>query len=112
LHAAVTVAAIASAASAATAQTQSTIKIGVLHSLSGTMAISETTLKDTILMMVDDLNKKGRVARQEGRSGSRRPRLELAAFCREGARPLVQGKGRGGVWLLDLGIAEIGLAGL
>ncbi len=35
------------------------IKIGVLHSLSGTMAISETTLKDTVLMMVDDLNKKG-----------------------------------------------------
>jgi len=39
--------------------TQGTIKIGVLHSLSGTMAISETTLKDTILMMVDDINKKG-----------------------------------------------------
>ncbi len=36
-----------------------TIKVGVLHSLSGTMAISETTLKDTILMMVDDINKKG-----------------------------------------------------
>lgn len=36
-----------------------TIKIGVLHSLSGTMAISETTLKDTVLMMVDDLNKHG-----------------------------------------------------
>ncbi|WP_264666359.1 urea ABC transporter substrate-binding protein [Azospirillum fermentarium] len=35
------------------------IKIGVLHSLSGTMAISETTLKDTVLMMVDDINKKG-----------------------------------------------------
>src|SRR6266478_4811377 len=44
---------------AAEAQTQGTIKIGVMHSLSGTMAISETTLKDTILMMVDDLNKKG-----------------------------------------------------
>src|SRR6516162_9951963 len=43
----------------AEAQTQGTIKIGVLHSLSGTMAISETTLKDTILMMVDDINKKG-----------------------------------------------------
>ncbi len=41
------------------AQAQETIKIGVLHSLSGTMAISETTLKDTVLMMVDDLNKKG-----------------------------------------------------
>jgi len=36
-----------------------TIKVGVLHSLSGTMAISETTLKDTVLMLVDDLNKKG-----------------------------------------------------
>ncbi len=35
------------------------IKVGVLHSLSGTMAISETTLKDTVLMMVDDLNKSG-----------------------------------------------------
>ncbi|MEI9984345.1 MAG: urea ABC transporter substrate-binding protein [Aliidongia sp.] len=38
---------------------EDTIKIGVLHSLSGTMAISETTLKDTVLMLVDDLNKKG-----------------------------------------------------
>lgn len=36
-----------------------TIKVGVLHSLSGTMAISETTLKDTVLMMVDEQNKKG-----------------------------------------------------
>ena len=35
------------------------IKVGVLHSLSGTMAISETTLKDTILMMVENLNKQG-----------------------------------------------------
>ena len=41
------------------AQSGGTIKIGVLHSLSGTMAISETTLKDTILMMVDNINKKG-----------------------------------------------------
>jgi urea transport system substrate-binding protein len=38
-----------------------TIKIGVLHSLSGTMAISETTLKDTVLMMIDEQNKKGGV---------------------------------------------------
>jgi len=35
------------------------IKVGVLHSLSGTMAISETTLKDTILMMIEEQNKKG-----------------------------------------------------
>src|ERR1700721_1770875 len=38
-----------------------TIKIGVLHSLSGTMAISETTLKDTVLFMIDEQNKKGGV---------------------------------------------------
>ena len=38
-----------------------TIKVGVLHSLSGTMAISETTLKDTILMLVEDQNEKGGV---------------------------------------------------
>src|ERR1700740_2159806 len=36
-----------------------TIKIGILHSLSGTMAISETTLKDVMLMLIDDQNKKG-----------------------------------------------------
>src|SRR4029078_3824576 len=40
---------------------QDTIKVGVLHSLSGTMAISETTLKDTILFLIDEQNKKGGV---------------------------------------------------
>ena len=40
---------------------EETIKVGVLHSLSGTMAISETTLKDTMLMLVDEQNKKGGV---------------------------------------------------
>ncbi len=47
-------------ASAAT-MAADTIKVGVLHSLSGTMAISETTLKDTVLMMIDEQNKKGGV---------------------------------------------------
>jgi len=45
--------------SAATAA--ETIKVGVLHSLSGTMAISETTLKDTVLMLIEEQNKKGGV---------------------------------------------------
>ncbi len=39
--------------------TGSTIKVGILHSLSGTMAISETTLKDVMLMLIDEQNKKG-----------------------------------------------------
>ena len=38
---------------------QETIKVGVLHSLSGTMAISETVLKDTVLMAIDEINAKG-----------------------------------------------------
>ena len=41
------------------AQAAETIKVGVLHSLSGTMAISETTLKDTVEMLVDEQNAKG-----------------------------------------------------
>ncbi|MBF0626326.1 MAG: urea ABC transporter substrate-binding protein [Magnetococcales bacterium] len=49
----------ATATLAGWAQAAETIKVGVLHSLSGTMAISETTLKDTVLMLVDDLNKQG-----------------------------------------------------
>ena len=51
-------AAVAGAAVPALAQ-EDTIKVGVLHSLSGTMAISETTLKDTVLMMIDEQNAKG-----------------------------------------------------
>jgi urea transport system substrate-binding protein len=41
------------------AAAEDTIKIGILHSLSGTMAISETTLKDTMLFLIDEQNKKG-----------------------------------------------------
>jgi urea transport system substrate-binding protein len=48
-------------AGAPMAQAQDTIKVGVLHSLSGTMAISETTLKDTILFLIEEQNKKGGV---------------------------------------------------
>jgi urea transport system substrate-binding protein len=43
------------------AKAQNTIKIGILHSLSGTMAISETTLKDVMLMLIEEQNKKGGV---------------------------------------------------
>ena len=44
---------------ASLAQAADTIKVGVLHSLSGTMAISETVLKDTVLMAIDEINAKG-----------------------------------------------------
>lgn len=54
LYGSVVFAALANAAFAA-----DTIKVGVLHSLSGTMAISETTLKDTMLMLIDQQNARG-----------------------------------------------------
>ncbi|HIF91707.1 MAG TPA: urea ABC transporter substrate-binding protein [Myxococcales bacterium] len=53
------VASIAMMASISPATAEETIKVGVLHSLSGTMAISETTLKDTVLMLIEDQNKRG-----------------------------------------------------
>jgi urea transport system substrate-binding protein len=46
-------------AATVSAKAQDTIKVGILHSLSGTMAISETTLKDTMLFLIDEQNKKG-----------------------------------------------------
>ena len=45
----------------ATAHAAETIKVGILHSLSGTMAISETSLKDVALMTIEEINAKGGV---------------------------------------------------
>jgi urea transport system substrate-binding protein len=50
---------VAAAALSVSAHAEDTIKVGILHSLSGTMAISETTLKDAMLMLIDEQNKKG-----------------------------------------------------
>jgi urea transport system substrate-binding protein len=60
LYAATVAATVAAASFAMPARAaDDTIKIGILHSLSGTMAISETTLKDVMLMLIDEQNKKG-----------------------------------------------------
>ncbi|NNH36502.1 urea ABC transporter substrate-binding protein [Acinetobacter sp. NIPH 2377] len=45
----------------AAAPSGDTIKVGILHSLSGTMAISETSLKDTALMAINEINANGGV---------------------------------------------------
>ncbi len=59
LLAAMALTAASFAAGPAAAQDGDTIKVGILHSLSGTMAISETTLKDVMLMLVELQNEKG-----------------------------------------------------
>src|SRR5579872_1848399 len=53
--------AAATAPAAAEPATGNTIKVGILHSLSGTMAISETSLRDVALMTIDEINSKGGV---------------------------------------------------
>jgi urea transport system substrate-binding protein len=50
---------------ATTVYAQSTLKVGILHSLSGTMAISETVLKDVALMAIEEINAKGGVLGQK-----------------------------------------------
>ena len=64
-----------SAMTVTTAMAADTIKVGILHSLSGTMAISETSLKDVALMTIDEINASGGV--MGGRR--RRSRFQLAA---------------------------------
>jgi urea transport system substrate-binding protein len=58
-HSVAAVIAATSLTAASVVQAEETIKVGILHSLSGTMAISETTLKDTMLMLIEEQNKKG-----------------------------------------------------
>lgn len=53
--------ALAGTTGMAFAQSKDPIKVGILHSLSGTMAISETVLKDTALMAIEEINAKGGV---------------------------------------------------
>ena len=52
---------IAAGATLASAQAQESVKVGILHSLSGTMAISETSLRDILLFTFDEINAKGGV---------------------------------------------------
>jgi urea transport system substrate-binding protein len=74
------------------ARAEDTIKVGVLHSLSGTMAISETTLKDTVLMMVDDVNKKGGLLGKKVEAVVVDPASNWPLFA-EKARELIQKNG-------------------
>src|SRR5262245_55864356 len=56
---------VAAGFGAPAAYAQGTIKVGILHSLSGTMAISETVLKDVALMAIEEINAKGGVMGQK-----------------------------------------------
>jgi len=84
-------AAFATAAPFALAQ-EDPIKVGVLHSLSGTMAISETTLKDTMLMLVEQQNEKGGLLGRQLEAVVVDPASDWPLFA-EKARELIEQEG-------------------
>jgi urea transport system substrate-binding protein len=81
------------------AQSAGTIKVGILHSLSGTMAISETVLKDTVLMAIDEINAKGGVLGKK-----------LAPVCRENQATARSGQSFRHLRLLDIRLPQVGAA--
>ena len=98
-------------AGAALAQ-EDTIKVGILHSLSGTMAISETTLKDVMLMLIEEQNAKGGVLGKQLEPVVVDPASDWPLFA-EKARDLDrQPGGRRGLRLLDQRQPQVGAAGL
>ena len=84
--------AVIGATASSSALAEDTIKVGVLHSLSGTMAISETTLKDTMLMLIDEQNKKGGVLGQQLEAVVVDPASDWPLFA-EKARELIEKEG-------------------
>jgi urea transport system substrate-binding protein len=86
------VAALSVSISSALAAQADTIKIGVLHSLSGTMAISETTLKDTMLMLIDEQNKKGGVMGKKLEAVVVDPKSDWPTFAQMAEQLLVKDK--------------------
>ncbi|WP_456619401.1 urea ABC transporter substrate-binding protein [Bradyrhizobium sp. P5_C12] len=70
---------------------EDTIKVGILHSLSGTMAISESVLKDTALMLIADQNKKGGLLGKKLEPVVVDPASDWDAFA-EKARELLTGE--------------------
>jgi urea transport system substrate-binding protein len=86
------VAAAVSMTVASTAHAADTIKVGVLHSLSGTMAISETTLKDTVLMLIDEQNKKGGVLGKKLEAVVVDPASDWPKFAEKAEQLLVKDK--------------------
>jgi urea transport system substrate-binding protein len=76
------------ALAAGSASAQEAIKIGVLHSLSGSMAISETTLKDVMLMLIEEQNAKGGVLGRPLEAVVVDPASDWPAFA-ERARELI-----------------------
>ena len=92
LKVAIGIAYIAAVSSTAVQAQDDTIKVGILHSLSGTMAISETTLKDTVLMLIDKQNAAGGLLGRQLEAVVVDPASDWPLFA-EKARELIEVEG-------------------
>ena len=97
---------------AVSANAQDTIKVGILHSLSGTMAISETTLKDVMLMLIDEQNKKGGLLGKKLEAVVVDPASNWPLFAEKARELISKEKVAAGVRVLDLGVAQVRAAGV
>ena len=92
------------------------MKVGILHSLSGTMAISETSLKDADLFAIDEINKAGGI-KVGGKSYKIKAVIEDPAsdwplFAEKARKLITPGQSGHGRRLLDLGEPQVGAAGV
>ena len=88
------------------------VKIGVLHSLSGTMAISETSLKDVVLMAVEEINATGGVMGKQIKPVVVDPASDWPLFRRKSERSDYQRGSGGRVRMLDFREPEVGAPGI
>jgi len=88
------------------------VKVGVLHSLSGTMAISETSLRDILLFTFDEINAKGGVMGKKIEPVVVDGASNWPLFAEKAKQLLEEDKGRGHLRLLDLGVPQVGAPGL
>ncbi len=94
------------------AVTDTEVTVGILHSVTGTMAISETGSVEAEKLAIDQINAAGRRARPQDQVHPGRRRERLADLRGKGEETPGQRQVRLGDGLLDLGVAQGGAAGV
>ena len=94
------------------AQGGGSVKVGVLHSLTGTMAISETSLRDVCMMAIEEINAKGGVLGKKIEPVVVDPGSNWDLFAEKAKQLLLQDKVAVDVRLLDVGQPQVRAAGL
>ena len=89
-----------------------TVRVGVLHSLTGTMAISEVTVKNATLLAIDEINAKGGVTGKENRAGDGGRRVGTRDLRPKGTKAYSGRQGRHRIRGMDVGQPQGDAAGV